>query len=200
MSSFNVNAESWDRYTASLVKYMTMNRKTVPELVKHKAQSMAKQLFRECRDVAPTPGQIAQDVTSRGWVVKRYMKRKWPLAEGETRGSDGPLHRMQAQIIKERTRSILSVAAGWLPAVKALRARVDDQGQALRAVRRPRGRAEIVVGDSEISVTIINNQRGIEKVQAKHQVLEKAIAYETDDIDKYINDPARKAARDAIGG
>lgn len=181
-------AESAARCQATFRRYLELRKGLARELIVKKAGSFAVEAYKATKAVAPSPGKIKQDVTSRGWRVRR-KPGAWPRRRGEKRGSKGPLKRMQAAQVKRRVRAIGSVASGFIPAMTALGSKVGakDTGK----FKNPRG--SVVVSSSAIG--IVNSTPGIVAVEKKHHIIKTALDAVTRDMETYINRKLQETAR-----
>ena len=192
MPDLEISCPSADRFVRLLGRYLEVNTRNAGELVAKKAQSVAVELYKAARATAPTEAEIAAKVKSLGWRVRR-KKGGWPLRKGEKRGSQGPLHRMQAAQIARRAKAAGTAATGFLPAVDKLGGKVP--GKRPGAARNPKGSVAIEgIGTASPRITITNSTPGIGRLQRDHNIVRTAFNEASKDILPYLR---RKQAETA---
>ena len=182
-----------DRFVKLLGRYIEENKRDAGELIKKKAGSVSIELFKATQKAAPTDAKIAADVQSLGWRVKR-RKGGWPRRKGEKRGSAGPLRRMQAAQIKRRERARGVAATGWLPGVDKLGG--GKAGKKLASVTQPKGSVRIEgIGTAAPRITLSNTTPGINHLEEKNHLLEKAFNAVSKDIETYLQKKSAERAQ-----
>ena len=182
-----------ERFQATLNTYLALNKRNCRELIARKAKNFTIEAYKAMKAVAPTPQQIKQDVLALGWRVRR-PKGAWPLRKGEKRGSRGPLNRMRAAVIRRRQRAIGSAAAGLIPPMRALGA--SPTSKDLATFPRPKGELVILGGaDTNPGLCVVNGQPGCAKVEAKHHIVDTALAKIEADMQTYITRKQEETAR-----
>ena len=172
------------RFERLLERYLQVNTRNAPELVTKKAKTVTVELYRAAVAAAPSPAQIARDVKARGWRAKR-RKGGWPLRKGEKRGSQGPLKRMQAAVVRRRQRAIGAAAAGFLPALTALGAKPG--GRVASTFKHPKGKLEVLsTTGTAPAVAVVNQQPGIVTVEKKHAIRRTAYNAASKDVLTYL--------------
>ena len=188
-----INSPGLPRLQRIFRRYSELRKRTLNECIVHKAKSAVIEFYKAAKAIAPTPGKIKADVTSRGWRVKR-KPGAWPRKPGEKRGSRGPLRRMQAAQTKRRQRAIGSVASGYIPAMKGLGVK---PGAGADKFRRPKGKLDVVgQGTSTPAIAVTNSTPGIAAVEKKHQIIRQGLNAVAKDTLEYIRRKQEETARE----
>lgn len=188
------------------------------------ARKLATDLYNVSAEIAPTQAQIAADVKKLGWKIpkkfpdgrigrgepsdwqglafsdveksltkgrkgRRSNKLKGQLQAAETsiRGTRPTLEMMQNYVIRRRFAHIKYIASGWLGAIQDLGGSLK---QSSGNVKSSRGRAEV----QDDAIVIINNSAGINVVNQKYKLVQRAIQRRISDLRVYLLDHLSPAA------
>ena len=187
MDAIETNAQE---FAETFRKYASFAHSVTGQaLIKREAQKLASILYAETLKVAHTIAQVTADVVAQGWKIpttfsdgrigrgtpdqwtataiatlptKRGRKSKSRLqAEALIKAAKPTLADMQAFVIKHRAAHIGYVASGW-------------------------GRHNVEISESEHEVEITNHNPGMAAVDAKHHVVDKAMAIRAVDMQDWI--------------
>lgn len=183
-------------------EYVSYGSKEMPELIAHQGKEFADDLFK-ATPVAKA-SEIAAKVRSLGWRVKRpgidrrmnmrkihhAMKplRRAMIIANSGRGN---LEEFQNSIIKIRSARIGAMRAGWIPAMQKLGSKLNV---AAGAHRKNIGRVELQLTGPNPRIIIVNGMPGILAVNAKHNIVGRAIHARIIDMEVYIERQKRKRA------
>lgn len=183
-------------FASTLAEYIRLRSTVDPaDLIQRKAKSVAIELYRAAKAVAPTRAEITADVQTHGWAVKR-PKGAWPLKKGEKRGSRGPLRRMQTAAVKRRARAIGFAASGFIPALSGLGAKATARDAS--NFPNPQGSlTQAGLGTTRPTIVVTNGRPGIVRVQQKHDITGTAFEAVTKDTQEYITRKTQETASKA---
>ena len=191
------------------------------EVMLDRARKLAYELYNQTRAVAPTQQQITADVHKQGWKIPKYFPdgrtgrgepSQWAgtaitalpkqrgrksaqrrVQEAQIREGKPTLEMMQAFVIRERSKAIGFVSLGWLAAYNSLGGSGGDR------VDPRQGRADFHEDFLGLrgEVDIINRTPGILEVNAKHNIVAKAIQAQISDMGDYIMTHVRQELKAA---
>lgn len=200
-------------------RYAEWNGRDGEQLFIDQTRKLATELYQQTAAIAPSKAEIEADVKAQGWhipekfddgrqgrgkssqwlglVLATREKRRGRKSNGQRQSEDAflrgraTLEQMQAYVIKLRTSARLYLASGWLGAI-------FDLGGTLKAssgkVDSERGGAEIRRSPGLLEITLWNRTPGIAAMNAKHQLVARALAVRTADMWVYIRRKMDEAA------
>jgi hypothetical protein len=185
--SFSINSPI-QRFSEAFKIYTEYNKRDFTELFVRKSRSLAISIYMETPKVE-SMGVIETALSGLGWKVKRKLSVAQKRAIGKLKGNEA-LQAMHAIVAKIRYAHRQYVAAGWLPAARALGAALEH----VREVKGATGSVEIQYQGSNPSVAYINTTNGIATLEERHNISGAAFDRETADIWEYIQRKLRENA------
>ena len=171
--AIDVHTTGLEGFQSALREYELASSKTREEVLEHRARNFAFALHRE------------------GQRVGRNAKRKIERMSASKMKVFGSSKRSKRQEKARRIYASGYVAAGFLPALRRLHGRRGTRIRSLADVKSPEGSVRVDLRN--LTVDIINAQRGAYEADQKHGISDKAYRNQERDMARYLQ---RKADRD----
>ena len=163
-------------FNRALQKYLQNNKRDLGPLIENRARRIQWALYRQFRDIAPTPGKIMQDAKARGYRIKR-------------RKGKGGKRLSLKQELAARRRSVKWLSVSFL--IRNWKAKREGQSAAYHAVSRKKwtiGKAILrtAKGNTSPSVRIESYLEGAAIQNAQRGIVNRVISQETADMETYV--------------
>ncbi len=176
-------------FNRSLQKYLQYNKRDLGPLIENRGRRIQWALYRQFRDIAPTPGKIMQDAKSRQYRIKRR------------KGKSGKKLSLKQELAVRR-RSVKWLSVSFL--IRNWKAKREGQAAAYHAVSRKKwkiGKAILrtAKGKSNPSVRIESYLEGAAIQNAQRGIVNRVISGETADMETYVARKQQEAFKRQFG-
>ncbi len=163
-------------FNRALQKYLEYNKRDLGPLIENRGRRIQWALYRQFRDIAPTPGKIMQDAKARGYRIKRR------------KGKSGKRLTVKQELAVRR-RSVKWLSVSFL--IRNWKAKREGQSAAFHAVSRKKWKVGQAIlrtakGKSNPSVRIESYLEGAAIQNTQRGIVNKVIGQETADMETYV--------------
>lgn len=178
-----------EQFNRTLEQYLRYNKRDIGPLIENRARRIQWALYRQFRDIAPTPGKIMQDAKSRGYRIKRR------------KGKSGKRLSLKEELAVRR-RSVKWLSVSFL--IRDWKARREGQATAYHAVSREKWKVGQAIlrtakGKSNPSVRIVSYLKGAAIQNTRRSIVNRVISRETADMETYVARKQKEAFKRQFG-
>lgn len=187
-----------EAFTGKFKEYRKYVRNTVKESLIKQGGQLAWDLYKLTKEVSPTKKSLFAIPAAVGWKIKR--PKGWAVfdmpappktrkdSKRNTRAKRRKRWDHKSGEMNRRVKGIGVTARAWIPPYWP-----GNPNWSIRKIKRPRGFVTMSLDGNRLSLTLINRMPGMSGLDAKHGIIEKALARRVADMEVYVQRKIKEA-------